>query len=202
MKEQITTALGRHPAVAGVRLTGSRAEGRSTRWSDWDFVVETTDFDAIRDELPALSRPLRPLAHQWDPLSSQYCWMLVLPGAVKVDLIFPGQSHEIEAPREPTAANLAAIDAHFWDWVLWLSGKQAAGHLDVVATELRALSAYILAPLGAKEEPASVKDAVAVYRLERDRLERRFGSPVPRALGREVSAAIAERGGNHAQPSS
>ncbi len=33
--------------VTAVRLVGSRAEGRATRCSDWDFVVETSDFDAV-----------------------------------------------------------------------------------------------------------------------------------------------------------
>jgi predicted nucleotidyltransferase len=63
-----------------VELTGSRAEGRATERSDWDFCIDTDDFDALASDLPQLLAPLAPLAQQWDRLATHRCWMLILPG--------------------------------------------------------------------------------------------------------------------------
>src|SRR5436190_3362575 len=78
-----------HPAVSTVVLVGSRAKGRATERSDYDFVVETTDFARVAEALPLLVAALDPLAQQWDRLADTMCWMVMLPGPVKVDLIFP-----------------------------------------------------------------------------------------------------------------
>src|SRR5438477_11731946 len=67
---RLIDALQRHPSVRGVRLVGSRAEGRAREESDWDFLVESDDFALLADDLPALCRPFEPLAQQWDRLSS------------------------------------------------------------------------------------------------------------------------------------
>src|SRR5207237_3177845 len=135
-------------AVRNVELVGSRAEGRASEHSDWDFRVEANDFAALSDALPRLLAPLDPLVQQWDRLSSEYCWMFLLRGPVKVDLIFPEVPHAKEPPWNPAANNLDAIDAHFWDWILWLRGKDAAGKNAVIASELDKLFDHLLAPLG------------------------------------------------------
>jgi hypothetical protein len=131
------------------------------------------------------------LVQQWDRLSSEQCWMLLLAGPVKVDLIFPDESHEKEGPWRPGPDNLAGIDDHFWDWMLWLRSKEAAGKSEQVAVELDKLHAHLLAPLGVEQPPSSVAEAVASYRAARDRAERRFGRAVSREVERAVAPALA-----------
>src|ERR1700733_10174325 len=94
--------------------------------SDWDFRVVTADFAAVREAMPRLVVPLSPVVAQWDRLSRTWCYMLILTGPVKVDLIF-GQPHAAQPPWQPSAATLRGIDDHFWDWALWLRSKQLAG---------------------------------------------------------------------------
>jgi hypothetical protein len=187
----VITAVARHPSIGGVRLVGSRAEGRETPRSDWDFLIDTDDFRTVAAELPTLCAPLDPIAEQWDPLSSCWCWMLILRGPTKIDLIFPAQPHRPEPPWEPTRDNLAAIDRHFWDWMLWLGGKEAAGEQELVVSELPKLFEHLLAPLGVGQRPASVAAAVVAYRDARGQAERRFDLQVPRELEREVASALA-----------
>jgi len=117
--------------------------------------------------------------------------MLMLPGPVKVDLVFPDEAHEPEPPWVPTADNLAAIDRHFWDWTLWLISKEAAGKTDRVAAELRRLFDHLLAPLGAEQAPASIADAIDVYRAVRAQAEARFAVRVSRRLEDEVKTFMA-----------
>ena len=124
---RVAALVGAHPAVRGVRLSGSRAEGRATERSDWDFAVETDDAAAVAAALPGLLAPLEPVAQQWDPLSPHRCWTLLLEGPVKLDLVIGDEPHELEPPWVPSAATIAGIDDHFWDWAFWLAGKQAAG---------------------------------------------------------------------------
>jgi predicted nucleotidyltransferase len=190
LDDRVIDALQRHPSVRTVQLAGSRAEGRAHRGSDWDFLVESDDFTRVANDLPDLCEPLEPVAQQWDRLSTHYCWMLMLRGPLKVDLIFPDVPHELEPPWTPSAANLTAIDQHFWDWTLWLSGKQSAGKTDLVGAELDKLFAHILGPLGAKQRPSSVVDAVGAYRDARAEAEERFGCRVPRDLEAEVIGAV------------
>jgi predicted nucleotidyltransferase len=188
--EQIPSAFGRHPAVRAIDLAGSRAEGRATAFSDWDFVVATHDFPALARDLPSLSAPLAPLAEQWDRLSPHQCWMLILRGPTKVDLIFPDEPHELEPPWEPSRESLVAIDHHFWDWALWLRSKEESGKRDLVAAELEKLFEHLLGPLGATNNPGSVAEADAVYRDARAAAERRFGCEVPRELEAAVADAV------------
>jgi hypothetical protein len=191
LDQTVIAAVGRHPSVRTVRLVGSRAEGRATPRSDWDFVIDTDDFRAIARDLPALCAPLNPIAQQWDRLSSHWCWMLILRGPAKVDLIFAQQPHLPEPPWEPAPDNLAAIDRHFWDWVLWLGGKDAAEERDLVVSELDKLFRHLLAPLGVSQKPGSPTAAVAAYRNARGQAERRFGLQVPRDLETEIVSALA-----------
>jgi Nucleotidyltransferase domain len=188
--QQVTAALERHRGVRSVRLVGSRAEGRAHAHSDWDFLVETDEFRVVAGELPSLCELLHPIAQQWDRLSPHYCWMLTLPGPTKVDLVFADQLHRQEPPWEPTRENLVAIDLHFWDWTLWLQGKQTAGKRDLVDAELKKLHRHLLAPLGVQPPPTSLRAAVAAYREAREQAERRFDLQVPRDLETEVAAAL------------
>jgi hypothetical protein len=123
-------------------------------------------------------------------LSPDYCWMLTLGGPVKVDLIFPDEPHAIEPPWQPTPENLAAIDAHFWDWMLWLSSKEAAGKDTVVTAELDKLFDHLLAPLGLNRRPSSIAEAITAYRDARDRAEREFDVAVTRNLEQAVAPAF------------
>jgi hypothetical protein len=152
-----------------VVLVGSRPEGRATDLSDWDFRVETDDFGALAPTLPQVVDPLDPLARQWDRLSREQCFMLILRGPAKVDLIFPDEPHADEPPWQPSAENLAAIDAHFWDWTLWLKPKEVAGKSELVAAELKKLYDHLLQPLGAEQVPSSVREAIESYRALRAR---------------------------------
>jgi hypothetical protein len=186
LAERVIVLVARHPAVRDVRLVGSRAEGRATERSDWDFRVDTTDFATVAEALPRLLEPLEPLAQQWDPLGPEYCWMLMLRGPAKVDLIFPDEPHDLEAPWEPSPENLESIDAHFWDWMLWLSGKEASGKHDLVAAELAKLHRHLLAPLGVEHPPTSIVEAITAYREARDRAERQLGVRVSRDLEQAV----------------
>jgi hypothetical protein len=182
-----------HPAARSIRLVGSRADGRATELSDWDFLVEADDFPALAEALPGLLSRLDPLVQQWDRLSAEYCWMLILRGPTKVDLIFPDEPHANEPPWEPNRGNLDAIDAHFWDWMLWLGGKEAGGKTEIVRAELDKLYDHLLAPLGASRRPCSIGEAVSAYQAARDRAERRFGVVVRREVEASVAPALAHR---------
>jgi nucleotidyltransferase-like protein len=186
----VIRCVGRHPAVGAIRLVGSRAEGRATERSDWDFAVETDDFAAVALALPGLCHPLDPLAQQWDRLSDHPCYMLVLAGPVKVDLIFVSQRHEHELPWIPSRDNLDKIDAHFWDWMLWLRSKDRPGNKAFVDVELVKLHDHLLGPLGVERKPDSINEAIALYRAAREKAERRLDVKVPTTLEREVSPSI------------
>jgi len=134
---------------------------------------------------------LEPLAQQWDRLSDEQCWMLILPGPAKVDLIFPEEPHVHEPPWVPSAENLGAIDAHLWDWLLWLHPKEASGKRELVAAELEKLFVHLLRPLGVDRVPSSVPDAIELYRPARDAQAARFGRPIAPALEAEVAPALA-----------
>jgi hypothetical protein len=190
LDQRVISSVGGHPEVRSITLAGSRAEGRATARSDWDFVVVTDDFPALAADLPELCAPLAPIAMQWDRLSPHWCWMLMLPGPTKIDLLFPDEPHELEPPWEPTRENLAGIDDHFWDWVIWLRSKEAAGKREQVEAELEKLSRHLLGPLGVTRVPGSVAEAVAVYRDARAGAERRLGYEVPRDLEAATADAV------------
>jgi hypothetical protein len=144
---RVPELLRRHPSVRSVELVGSRARGSPTALSDWDFGVETDDLAALKPALPGLVAPLEPLAEQWDPLGEPPTYMLVVRGPVKIDLIF---SHEAVPQRPPWRVGpdtLAALDAHFWDWILWLAAKRAGGRDELVRGELKKMHGFLLGPL-------------------------------------------------------
>ncbi len=188
--DRAVKAVERHPAVQRVVLVGSRAAGTATALSDWDFVVETDDFQTVAHDIGSLIAPLGPLAQQWDRLSETYCWMVMMPGPIKLDFIF-GEPHESEPPWDPEPSNLDAIDCHFWDWVLWLHSKRSSGKTDMVQGELDRMFGHILLPMGADSPPDSLDDVIASYLERREALERRFGVSVPRTLEGQVVRALA-----------
>ena len=122
--------------------------------SDWDFAIETDDFQDVARNIDSLLAPLHPLAQQWDRLSDTWCWMVIVAGPVKLDFIFV-EPHEPEPPWQPAAANLAAIDRHFWDWILWLAAKQMAGKAALVRSELNKLWVHVLSPMGVEHRPVA-----------------------------------------------
>ena len=193
LAERIAESLRVHPSVDAVTLAGSRARDEAGPLSDWDFDLETSDFGSVAEALPALMRPLEPLAQQWDRLSDHACYMLMLPGPTKVDLIFPDQKQEWAPAWVPSAGTLTAIDHHFWDWILWLEQKRRSGKVDVLEKSLRDMYELMLRPMGAKAGPGSVVEAVAVYLDLRRQLEERFGVDVPRELENEVRPAVLSR---------
>ena len=166
LPDAVVRVLAADARIQRVELTGSRgprAARLATALSDWDFTVTTAEFDAIQQALPSLVGPLQPVVAQWDRLSRNWCYMLIVAGPVKIDLIFD-HPHPVRPPWQVTAATLPRIDDHFWDWLLWLGSKQLAGRDDVVITELRKLHAHLLGPLGVMAVPGSLEEALAEYR--------------------------------------
>jgi len=172
---------------------GSRARGEASQLSDWDYKIETRDFLAVAAGLRALVYPLRPIAQQWDRLSEHPCYMLMLRGIGKVDLIFD-ERWEPRAPWEVSAKTLQGIDDHFWDWTIWLAAKDQAGKQEMVRTELQKMQEHLLAPLGVEDAPASVREAVEAYLAARAEAEELFTTEVSRALEDEVRRLMAAGG--------
>jgi hypothetical protein len=186
----IESLLLPHPAIRGVELVGSRADGSPTPLSDWDFIVVTDRFDDVARALPSLVTPLDPLAQQWDRISDYPCYMLMLSGPVKVDLIFPGEPYESLPPWTVTPDTLDRIDQHFWDWILWLASKREKGQDDLVRSELLKMHDHLLGPLGMDRVPRSIEATVERYRSARDERERAFGVEVSRRREREVLRVV------------
>lgn len=186
MWQDVRSALRVHPKVRDVRLIGSRAEGRATTESDWDFRVDTNDFASVSHALPQLVRVLRPLAQQWDRLSEIHVYMLMLRGPIKVDLLFPNEHHEPLGPWSVTPEDLPALDAHFWDWTLWLASKLSHDQTTLVSDELQKMWHNILLPLGVSRPPSTLTEASDRYLAARETWERRLGVSVARDLEREV----------------
>ena len=172
--------------MTAVTLIGSRAQGTATDSSDWDFSVEVDDFHAVEAALPSRLAAIEPLAEQWDPLSEHWCYMLILAGPTKVDLLFLAEPHEIEPPWVVSAETLEPIDRHFWDWFLWLRSKEASGKGELVSAELDKMWRHLLGPLGTLEPPATLGETLSSYLEAREAAEAQLGVEVPRLLEREV----------------
>jgi hypothetical protein len=186
----VSALLIKHPQIQAVRLTGSRATGRWHDLSDWDFSVETDNFDSVSESLPALVGPLRPLAQQWDPYASHACYMLILRGPTKIDFLFLDEHRDWSPPWHASPATLEAIDCHFWDWILWLEQKRRGGHADLLTTSLEDMHDLMLGPMGTARRPGSIPDAISAYLHARGALEQEFGLRVSRELEREVRPAV------------
>jgi hypothetical protein len=174
---------------------GSRASGRAGELSDWDFLVETDAIVDVSAALPELLGPLEPLAQQWDRLSEEATYyMVVLPGAVKVDLVFD-RPPDLQPPWVVTASTLPLVDAHFWDWILWLGGKQLAGRDDLVASVLGGiLVEHLLEPMGVERKPATLDGAIRAYLAARAVREGELGIRADTALGEAVRARLRAAG--------
>jgi hypothetical protein len=187
---RVPELLRRHPSVRRVELVGSRARGTPTALSDWDFGVETDDLAALMPALPKLVAPLEPLAEQWDPLGEPPSYMLVVRGPVKIDLIFFHETVPHRPPWRVGPDTLAALDAHFWDWILWLAAKSAGGRDELVRDELKKMHGFLLGPLGVEAAPATIGEAVGTYLSASGEAERALGIEIPRALRDEVLPAV------------
>jgi hypothetical protein len=189
----VRACLGGQAGIASVRLMGSRAGGRPTPLSDWDFEVATSEPDGVTDALPGLVEPMNPILEQFDRLSYTTCYMLLLPGAVKVDLIFPDIPWEKLPPWEASAETLAGIDAHFWDWIIWLGSKVVKDDARVPA-QYELMSQHLLVPMGEAEVPESIEEAVTLYRRAREAREREFGVHSPREAEDAVCGRLRKEG--------
>jgi predicted nucleotidyltransferase len=193
--ERTRSLLLGQPSVQSVELVGSRLHGTATELSDIDLLVDTDDFELLAAALPRLLDSLEPLAAQWDRLSEEATYyMLVLPGAIKLDLVFD-RPPRLEPPWEVSRSTLAGIDAHFWDWILWLGGKQLAGNDGLVELQLGVVMYdHLLRPLGVAPAPSSIAGAVDAYLGARGEWEQRLGTPVGMALQDAVHARLRAAG--------
>jgi hypothetical protein len=187
---KVGALLEEHPHVSDARLIGSRARGQAHDFSDWDFDVGTDDFAAVRPDLPVLVAPLLPVAQQWDPFADHACYMLLLPGVVKVDLLFLDQARDVAPAYEPSPDTLAAMDTHFWDWIIWIEQKRTRGGAQPARELLHHMYALMLEPMGVPTAPTTVAQAITEYTTARDQLERQFGTTVPRVLEHEVRPVV------------
>ena len=188
----VEAALVRHPHVRGVELVGSRATGSASRLSDWDFVVSTDEFDAVARALPEMVADLEPIAQQWDRISAYPCYMLMVAGPVKVDLIFPDEPFVSLPPWTVEAETLDGIDQHFWDWILWLASKREKGQDELVQRELVKMQDHLLGPLGVVSAPGSIEGALEAYRSARGEREHGFGVRVSRRREQEVLRVLSD----------
>jgi hypothetical protein len=101
--------------------------------------------------------------------------MLMLRGPVKVDFLFLARPNPPAPPWVATPENLPAIDAHFWDWMLWLVSKRER------AAQLQLMYEHLLGPLGANSPPRTAEQALAAYLELRE---------APSELEREVRPAV------------
>ncbi|MFI6514650.1 hypothetical protein ACIBF1_03720 [Spirillospora sp. NPDC050679] len=184
--EDIAGAVAAHPRVCAVEPVGSRARGTATEVSDWDFHVTVEDFGEVAADLPELVRPGEPLAARWDPLADRASYLLIFTGPVKVDLIFPEVPRGPHPPWRVGPDTLAAIDDHFWDWMLRLVSKRRHGMADRVRGELLLMNDHLLAPLGVRPPPGTLAETAARYTRARDRLEARYGMRLSRRLEQEI----------------
>jgi hypothetical protein len=190
----VTVAIGLiagHPAVKSVKFAGSRSRGTHEQLSDWDFAVETSDFDALAQDLPALVAPLDPLGQQWEPMGHFPVYQVLLRGPTKIEYLFLDRSQDPMPPLTPSPDTLPAINTHFWDWIWWLTTKASIGRTDLVAEHLPKLYTQLLEPMGISAVPETIDSAIEVFVARRDALEQELGVSVDSALENEVRQGIA-----------
>ena len=193
MDDVVTVARGLlagHPAVKTVEFAGSRSRGTHDELSDWDFAVETSDFDALAPDMPALVAPLDPLGQQWEPMGHFPVYQVLLRGPTKIEYLFLDHSQDPAPPLEPGRDTLAAINNHFWDWIWWLATKASIGRSDLVAEHMPQLHAQLLRPMGIAAVPATIEAAIEAFLARRNALESELGISVDRALETEVRQAV------------
>ena len=194
LKAEMPKLLLRDPTVTSVQLAGSRERGDENALSDWDFVVETADAGGLREDISHLVDSLNPLVGQWDRLGPVWCYMLILKGGVKVDIIVEGTAQVDEPPWKVSAENLPAIDDHFWDWTLWLGSKCLKDDLDMVTKELTKMFDHLLEPLGVRQVPESIGEAISAYTAARDHHTDELGVTIELNLQSEVIEALRRSG--------
>lgn len=178
------------PGVAQFELIGSRARGDATPFSDFDFLIKVHDFPSFSKDISLLVAPLGPLTQQWDRLSETKCYMLIVPGPTKVDFIFADVPNQKSPPWRPDKDSLNGIDAHFWDWMLWLASKQFRGNEELVHSELQKLFNHLLKPMLVKVVPESISDMIEVYKGARENWESKLQTSTSRELQNEVEPLI------------
>ena len=194
VNDLVTVAIGLvagHPAVTSVKFAGSRSRGTHEQLSDWDFAVETSDFEALARDLPALVAPLEPLGQQWEPLGHFPAYQVLLRGPTKIEYLFLDRSQDPLPPLKPSRDTLPAINTHFWDWIWWLTTKASIGRTDLVADHLPRLYSQLLEPMGISAMPATIESAVEAFVARRNALEQELGLSVDKALESEVRQGIA-----------
>jgi predicted nucleotidyltransferase len=191
----VEDAISVHAHVLAVELVGSRARGSAAPLSDWDFAIRVDDVSSVAADLPKLVSGLEPLSEQWDRLgpAGYRCFMLMLAGPAKVDLIFPGEPHRPEPPWHVTSDTLEGMDRHFWDWILWMAAKDQAGRHELVHEELEKMRVHLLEPMGVRRTPGSIRGAVDAYVGSRAIWESAFDVMVPRRLQDEVDPVLPVR---------
>lgn len=178
------------PGVRSVELTGSGAAGDRTPLSDWDFDVEVDGERVLRELERALQR-LPAIAVFWDPLSPRANLIVLLDGPIKVDVVVADMRNPHPVARwTVTAESLPRIDAHFWDWTLWLSAKQLRGRADLVDAELTKMWGALLEPMGVVTTPRDITEAVGAYLTAREKREHELGTRVDRRLENQVRGAL------------
>jgi predicted nucleotidyltransferase len=175
-----------HPSVLRVEFAGSRSRGTHDELSDWDFAVETPDFDAVAPDMPRLVAALEPLGQQWEPLGHFPAYQVLTRGPTKIEYLFLNEVQDAMPPVRPSPETLGAINTHFWDWIWWLITKASAGRDDLVAEHMPLLFVHLLRPMGIAVPPDSIDAAIAAFVGRRDALEREYGMSLPRALETEV----------------
>ena len=189
-----TGLIADHPAVKSVKFAGSRSRGTHEQLSDWDFAVETSDFEAFAQDLPALVAPLDPLGQQWEPMGHFPVYQVFLRGPTKIEYLFLDGTQDPLAPLTPSRDTLPAINTHFWDWIWWLTTKASIGRTDLVAEHLPQLYTHLLEPMGIRAMPETIQSAIEAFVARRNELEQQFGVSVDRALESEVCQGIARVG--------
>jgi hypothetical protein len=159
----VRAALEPDPAIESVRLVGSRARGDEMPYSDWDFAISTSDFEAVAGRVSGLVSGLGPLGEFWDPLSADWCYILMMRGPFGIDLIFD-RGHDLEPPWVVSDETLPKIDTHFWNWIWWLSTKDRRSDVGRVREELARMQWFLLGPLGSASAPSEISEAVMRFR--------------------------------------
>jgi len=141
-------------------------------------------------EIPARVASFGPLAAFWEPLSEEAGYMVVIDGPTKVDVFPLGARRQIQPPWRLNADSLPQIDAHFWDWTLWLGGKALRGEWSLVSDELDKMYRFLLEPVGVAVPPTSLDEAVLSYLRARQGAEDSLRVAVQPELGPQVSGAL------------
>jgi hypothetical protein len=169
-----------------VEFAGSRSRGTHDELSDWDFAVETPDFDAVAPDMPRLVAPLEPLGQQWEPLGQFPAYQVLTRGPTKIEYLFLNEVQDALPPVRRSPETLGAINTHFWDWIWWLITKASAGRDDLVAEHMPQLYVHLLPRWGSRSRRTASTRPIAAFVGRRDALEREYGISLPRALETEV----------------